>query len=80
MISARTELTPSGPKSGMVTISRFTGDHSSKYDLILLVKLAKYTGFRVYRRSYLIWSPVLPDTWSIMFSKGPYLVLNSIYS
>ena len=34
-----------------------TGDHS-KQDEILLVKIAKYIGFRLYRRSYLIWSPV----------------------
>ena len=32
-----------------------TGDHS-KYDQILLVKIAKYIG---YRRFYLIWSPVI---------------------
>ena len=28
-------------------------------ELILLVKVAKYIGFCVYRRSYLIWSPVI---------------------
>ena len=33
------------------------GDHS-KQDQILFVKIAKYIGFRVYRRSYLICSPV----------------------
>ena len=34
------------------------GVHSKK-DKILLVKIAKYIGFCVYRRSYLIWPPVV---------------------
>ena len=29
------------------------------YDQILLVKIGKYIGFCVYRRSYLLWSPVI---------------------
>ena len=35
-----------------------TGNHS-KQDQILLVKIAKYVGFCVRRRSYLIWPPVI---------------------
>ena len=35
-----------------------TWDHS-KQDQILLVKIVKYIGFRVYRRSYLLWSPAI---------------------
>ena len=35
-----------------------TGGHS-KLDPILLVKIGKYIGFCVYRRSYLLWSPVI---------------------
>ena len=35
-----------------------TGDHSN-WDQILSVKIAKYTGFCVYRRSYLIWPPAI---------------------
>ena len=31
----------------------------SNLDQILLVKIATYIGFCVYRRSYLIWSPVI---------------------
>ena len=34
------------------------GDHS-KWDHMLVVKIAKYRGFCVYRGSYLIWSPVI---------------------
>ena len=36
----------------------FTGDHS-KQDQMLLVKIAKYIGFCLYRRSYFLWSPVI---------------------
>ena len=35
-----------------------TEDHS-KYNQISLVKIAIYVGFCVYRRPYLIWSPVI---------------------
>ena len=35
-----------------------TGDHS-KQDQISLVKVDECIGFRVYRRSYLLWSPVI---------------------
>ena len=35
-----------------------TGEHS-KSDQILLVKLGKYLGFWVYRRSYLLWFPAI---------------------
>ena len=38
-----------------------TGDHS-KQDQILLVKIGKYIGFCLYRRSYLLWSPVIEAT------------------
>ena len=34
------------------------GDHS-KQDQIMFVKIGKYTVFHVYRRSYLLWSPVI---------------------
>ena len=32
----------------------------SKQDLLLLIRIAIYTGICVYRRSYLIWPPVIP--------------------
>ena len=35
-----------------------TGD-CSKYDQILFVKVGRYIGFCVYRRSYLLWTSVL---------------------
>ena len=36
-----------------------TGGHS-KQDQIMSVKIGKYIGGCVYRRSYLLWSPVIP--------------------
>ena len=47
-------------KNILFTDSRIliTGDHS-KLDQILFVKTTKYKGFCVYRRSYLLWSPVI---------------------
>ena len=42
-------------RHGLIPI---TGGHS-KYDQILSVKIAKYIGFCVYHRSYLLWSPVI---------------------
>ena len=35
-----------------------TGDHS-KYDQILFLKIGKYIGFCMCRRSYLMWSPAI---------------------
>ena len=42
----------------MVREFTITGDHS-KWNQILLVKIGKYVGFSVYRRSYLLWFPVI---------------------
>ena len=38
--------------------TNITGGHN-KYDQILCVKIGKYVDFCVYRRSYLLWSPVI---------------------
>ena len=38
--------------------NNIAGGHSKK-DQLLLVKIAKYIGFCAYRRSYLLWSPVI---------------------
>ena len=45
-------------KRGLISI---TGGHST-YDQLLVVKIGKYIGFCVYRRSYLLCSPVI--VWS----------------
>ena len=31
----------------------------------MLVKIGKYIGFCVYRRSYLLWSPVIATPWDV---------------
>ena len=47
-----------GGQTTLLYSSSITGDHS-KYDQKSLVKLSKYIGFCMYRRSYLLWSPVI---------------------
>ena len=47
-----------GLGSRSISSTTFTGGHS-KWGQILLVKIAKYTGFRVYRRFYIVRSPVI---------------------
>ena len=44
--------------SKIISSSTITGGHS-KQDHIWLVKIGKYVGFCMYRRSYLIWSPAI---------------------
>ena len=47
-----------------------TGNHS-KQDQMCSVKIGKYIGFWVYRRSYLLWSPVIvPKHRGIFFSRA----------
>ena len=47
-------------KQDLALSTTITGDHS-KWNQILLVNKAKYISLCMYRRSYLVWSPVILD-------------------